>query len=225
MSERVSQRVVTSVKNKAKRPFIFAKSNRRSSGWVGERTFLSVTPFTLFLVCHGRYGKTLLNPPEPLVPTTKSQEAYGCIRPVQPHSDTACQIKPHAQRKETVPSPLGLSAYTHTAGQTRQIRLGADGRTLGCGAGLRGTIRLTLGRMFESAVGDGSNELVLEQEVAEAGRVDAHVAALLLARRVGCSKAAFRSRSVAVCGSLGRLNFLVRVIDEIFLVRHDASGC
>lgn len=83
--------------------------------------------------------------------------------------------------------------------------------------------------MFESAVGDGSHELVLQQEVAETGRVDADVAALLFARRVRRSKAAFGSGSTAVRRRLGWLDLLIRVVDEIFLVRHDdvvgRSGC
>lgn len=81
-------------------------------------------------------------------------------------------------------------------------------------------IRLTLGRMLETAVGDGSNELVLQQEIAETGGVNADIAALLLARRIRCSEAALSSRCIAVGGSLSRLDLLVGVIDEIFFVRH-----
>jgi hypothetical protein len=83
-------------------------------------------------------------------------------------------------------------------------------------------IRLTLGRMFEATVRDRSNELVLEKEVAEAGRVDADVAALLVAGGVICSQALCCARG-AVGGYLGGLDLLVGVVDEIFLVRHDGS--
>jgi hypothetical protein len=74
--------------------------------------------------------------------------------------------------------------------------------------------------MFETAVGDGSNELVLQQEVAETGGVNADIAALLLARRVGCSEAALGSGCVAIRRHLGGLDLLIGVVDEIFLVRH-----
>jgi len=82
-------------------------------------------------------------------------------------------------------------------------------------------IRLTLGRMFEATVRDCSYELVLEQEVAEAGRVDADIAALLVAG-ITSSEASLGSSPAAVCGHLGR-DLLVGVVDEIFLVRH--GGC
>lgn len=81
-----------------------------------------------------------------------------------------------------------------------------------------GNIKLTLGRMFEATVRNRSNELVLEKEVAETGRVNANVAALFVATITG-SKAALGS-SPAVCGHFGR-NLLVGVVDEILLVRHD----
>ena len=75
--------------------------------------------------------------------------------------------------------------------------------------------------MFETAVGDGSDELVLQQEVAETGGVNADVAALLFARRVRRSKATFGSGSGAVGGRLRWLDLLVGVVDEILFVRHD----
>jgi hypothetical protein len=82
-------------------------------------------------------------------------------------------------------------------------------------------IRLTLGRMFEATVRDCSYELVLEQEVAETGRVDAHIAALLICACVIGSKAALRRTRTTVGGRLGGLDLLVGVVDEILLVRHD----
>jgi hypothetical protein len=81
--------------------------------------------------------------------------------------------------------------------------------------------------MFEATVRDRSNELVLEKEVAETGRVDADVAALLVASSVICSQALCCARG-AVGGCLGGLDLLVGVVDEIFLVRHDgiwSRGC
>jgi hypothetical protein len=78
--------------------------------------------------------------------------------------------------------------------------------------------------MFESAVGDGSHELVLQQKIAETGGVDANVAALLLAGRVRRSEAALRSCRATVGGRLGWLDLLIGVVDEIFLVRHGELG-
>jgi len=74
--------------------------------------------------------------------------------------------------------------------------------------------------MLESAVGDGSHERVLQQEVAETGGVNADVAALLLAGRIGRSETAFCGCGVAVGGRLDWLDLLIGVVDEIFLVRH-----
>ena len=73
--------------------------------------------------------------------------------------------------------------------------------------------------MLETAVGDGSNELVLEQEVAESGGMNADVAALLVAGRVRRSEAALGRSCVAVGGHLG-LDLLVGVVDEVLFVRH-----
>jgi hypothetical protein len=76
--------------------------------------------------------------------------------------------------------------------------------------------------MFKSAVGDGPDELVLQQKVAETGGVNADVAALLFAGRVGRSEAALCC--VAVGRHLRGLDLLIGVIDEIFLVRHGGLG-
>lgn len=73
--------------------------------------------------------------------------------------------------------------------------------------------------MLETAVGDSSDELVLEQEVAETGGMDADVAALLVAGRVRRSEATLGRSRAAVGGHLW-LDLLVGVVDEIFLVRH-----
>lgn len=74
--------------------------------------------------------------------------------------------------------------------------------------------------MFEAAVRDRSNELVLKKEIAETGRVDANVAALLVgACLISCEAALCRARS-AVGGRLGGLDLLVGVVDKVLLVRH-----
>jgi len=75
--------------------------------------------------------------------------------------------------------------------------------------------------MFEATVRDCSYELVLEQEVAETGRVDADVAALLVACSITGGDAALGCSCAAVGGRISRLDLLVGVVDEIFLVRHD----
>lgn len=97
----------------------------------------------------------------------------------------------------------------------------ASGRTLSGERRLRGMIRLTLGRMFEATIRDRSHELVLQKEVAETGRVNADIAALLVASGVTSSEATLSCGSVAVGGRLGRLNLLVGVVDEVLFVRHD----
>jgi hypothetical protein len=85
--------------------------------------------------------------------------------------------------------------------------------------------------MFEAAVRDSSHELVLEKEVAETSRVDADVAALLVAGSVASGEAALGRSRAAVGGRLGGLDLLVGVVDEVLFVRHDEwcvggrSGC
>ena len=74
--------------------------------------------------------------------------------------------------------------------------------------------------MFEATVRDRSNKLVLEQKVAETGRVDAHVAALLVCACVVGSETALRCTRSAVGGRLGGLDLLIGVVDEILLVGH-----
>jgi hypothetical protein len=81
-------------------------------------------------------------------------------------------------------------------------------------------IRLTLGRMFEATVRNRSHELVLEQKVAETGRVDADVAALLVASSITSGKTALCRSRTTVGGRLGGLDLLVGVVNEILLVRH-----
>jgi len=72
--------------------------------------------------------------------------------------------------------------------------------------------------MFETAITDGAKKLRLQEEVAKAGRMDAHIAALLVDVVPG-GKFAF----LAVGGGgrgLVSVKLLVGVVDEIFLSRH-----
>lgn len=80
--------------------------------------------------------------------------------------------------------------------------------------------------MFETTVGDGTEKLWLQEEVAETGRVDADIGTLL----VWCAARDGQVASLGItvggsdgggwCGSLGGLELLVGVIDEILLSRH-----
>lgn len=70
--------------------------------------------------------------------------------------------------------------------------------------------------MLETAVGDGANKLGLEQEIAEASRVDTDVAALLVDVVAGSELGLLGRRS----GGLVAADLLVRVVDEILFVRH-----
>lgn len=72
--------------------------------------------------------------------------------------------------------------------------------------------------MFETTVGNGAQQLRLEKEITETGRMDTDVAALLV-DIVTSGELAF----LAVRGSGGGLvaaDLLVGVIDEILFVRH-----
>lgn len=73
--------------------------------------------------------------------------------------------------------------------------------------------------MFEATVRDSSDELVFQQEVAETRRVYADVAAFLVCAATH-GEIALSCSGVAVGGGLGRLNLLIGVVNEIFLVRH-----
>lgn len=80
--------------------------------------------------------------------------------------------------------------------------------------------------MLETAVGDGAQKLGLQQEVAEASRVNTNITALC-----GCTGSRGGGVSLLLvsigggsiggggCG-LGGLELLVGVVDEIFLGRH-----
>ena len=82
--------------------------------------------------------------------------------------------------------------------------------------------------MFETAVGDGPKKLRLQEKVAKTGRVDTHVAALLIGAPAGDGEITLLSRIAirgAGCGGGGAGGIvggelLVRVVDEIFFVRH-----
>lgn len=75
--------------------------------------------------------------------------------------------------------------------------------------------------MLETAVGNGAEQLGLEEEIAETGRMNTDVAALLVDIVAGGELAL-----LAVGGGRGGIvatDLLVGVINEIFLVRH--AGC
>ena len=79
--------------------------------------------------------------------------------------------------------------------------------------------------MLETAVGDGAEKLWLQQEIPETSRVNADIAALFV-------RVTSRDGQVTLlrCGSIGScwrrgccivgLKFLIRVVNEIFFVRH-----
>lgn len=81
--------------------------------------------------------------------------------------------------------------------------------------------------MFEAAVGDGAQKFTLQQEVAETGGVDTDIASLLVGTAAGYSQVTLLV-GIAIGGSrrssggwcCGGLKLLIRVVDEIFLVRH-----
>lgn len=73
--------------------------------------------------------------------------------------------------------------------------------------------------MFETAITDGAKKLGLQQEVAETGRVNTNITALLV-DVAGSGELALLA--VGGGGGLVAANLLVGVINEIFFVRH---GC
>lgn len=78
--------------------------------------------------------------------------------------------------------------------------------------------RLTLGGMLETAVGNSAQEFGLQQEVAEASRMDADVGALLVDILAGGGSVAL----LAVGGGSGSfvVKLIVGVIDEILFGGH-----
>lgn len=74
--------------------------------------------------------------------------------------------------------------------------------------------------MFETAVGNSTEKLRLQQKVAETGGVDADIRTLLV--DILSSSGGI---SLLAGGGGGRLvvELVVRVVDEIFLGRHDGS--
>lgn len=81
--------------------------------------------------------------------------------------------------------------------------------------------------MFEAAVSDGAQKFVLQQEVAETGGMNSDVAALLVGTAARHGEIALLLRITisggggsSSGGRRGGTELLVRVIDEILLVRH-----
>lgn len=82
--------------------------------------------------------------------------------------------------------------------------------------------RLTLRRMFETAVGNGTQKLRLEQEIAETGRVNADIGALLV--DIVASGGSIGLLAVGRGRGLVGRELLIGVVDEILLGRH-VGGC
>jgi len=82
--------------------------------------------------------------------------------------------------------------------------------------------RLTLGGMLETAVGNSAQEFGLQQEVAEASRMDADVGALLVDILAGGGSVALLA--VGGGGSGFVVELVIRVVDEILFGRH-GDGC
>ena len=72
--------------------------------------------------------------------------------------------------------------------------------------------------MFETAISDGAKQFGLQEEVAETGRVNTDVAALLVDIVTSGEIALLAVRGSG--GGLVAADLLVGVIDEILLVRH-----
>ena len=79
--------------------------------------------------------------------------------------------------------------------------------------------------MLEPAVGDGAEKLWLQQEIPETSRVDADIAALFV--RVtsrDCQVALLCCGSISGCrsrcGCIVGLEFLIRIVNEIFFMSH-----
>lgn len=90
-------------------------------------------------------------------------------------------------------------------------------------------VRLTLRWMFETAIGNGTKQLGLEQEIAETSRVDTDVTTLLIRTTTRDCQVAFLGGSGAIAGFsrsgsdggwLCGLELLVGVVDEIFFGGH-----
>ncbi len=85
--------------------------------------------------------------------------------------------------------------------------------------------------MFEAAVRDGFQELWLEQEVAEGGRVNTDVGSFALLG-AGSSRGEVTLLRVAVgraccssgAGTVGGLYLIVGVVDQFFFCRHGEGG-
>lgn len=82
--------------------------------------------------------------------------------------------------------------------------------------------------MFETAIGDGSKKLWLQEEVAETSCVDADITALLVwvasrYRQIARLGLSIRGSTSGWGGGLGGLKLLVGVVDEILLSRHVGS--
>lgn len=74
--------------------------------------------------------------------------------------------------------------------------------------------------MLETAVADRAEKLGLQEEIAETGRVNTDIAALLVDVAAGGELALL---AVGGGGGLVSVDLLIGVVDEIFLGRHDGG--
>ena len=80
--------------------------------------------------------------------------------------------------------------------------------------------------MFETAVGDGPQEFILEKEISKARRMYADIAAFALLSALATNgQVALLSYAIACSGRSGGWDFgcvelLVGVVDEVFFSRH-----
>jgi hypothetical protein len=83
---------------------------------------------------------------------------------------------------------------------------------------------LTHRRMLEAAIRNGAKELWLEKEIAETRCVYSSIAAFLVPTRsniiaIFCTIVS-SSSCIGSCSGVVRLQILVGIVDEVFLVRH-----
>lgn len=69
---------------------------------------------------------------------------------------------------------------------------------------------LTLGRMLETEIGDGSEELRLEEEVTETCRVDTDVGTLLSVKNVCCKQRTMSVGEANVVSDMDKVSMVLR---------------
>ena len=82
--------------------------------------------------------------------------------------------------------------------------------------------------MFETAVGDGSEELWFQEKVTKASGVNADIATLLICVAAGYGQVAFFRGSIRChcwlcCSRVVGLKLFIRIVDEILFGGHDVD--